>query len=202
MNHDPPVNPTTTNVPEHRLDEPWTYELEQLAKSWSEICETESKKHEFAGYITEKSHNRVGLITVFVPIVMGTVTTVIGILSPESIAINVVSTIGFGIAAIASAVYKWLNLGELKQLHRQYAAEYKTLARDIDYEVIREPKYRKPADTFMEEIRGRMKRFQTAAPPFPKGSSLFGCRKKSKFELEFETGSEMGKESPCSFCMA
>ena len=158
-----------------RFDEPWTNELVNLARSWAGKCRKSAEKHRLSGYVTEKDHNRYGLVTVMVPIIMAAVTTIIGVYEPGSTTITVVSTVGFMLGAMSSAVYKWLNLGEITQLHWQYNAMYKAIATDIEYETNRIATHRKPADQFMGEIRMRMQRLEANAPVIPRGYSCCGC---------------------------
>lgn len=158
-----------------RLDEPWTDELVKLARVWAGTCKKKSEKHRLSGYVTQKNHNRYGLITVMVPIIMAAVTGIIGVYEPGSEAITVVSTVGFMLGAMSSAVYKWLNLGEITQLHWQYNAMYNAIATDIEYETGRVASHRKPADQFMGEIRMRMQRLEANAPIIPRGYSCCGC---------------------------
>jgi hypothetical protein len=158
-----------------RFDEPWTDDLVVLARSWADDCRKNAEKHRLSGYVTEKDHNRYGLVTVMVPIIMAAITTIIGVYEPGSSTITVVSTIGFMLGAMSSAVYKWLNLGEITQLHWQYNAMYKAIATDIAYETNRISSHRKPADQFMGEIRMRMQRLEANAPVIPRGYSCCGC---------------------------
>jgi hypothetical protein len=164
-------------IQQQRMDETWNINLEDLAQEWSEICIVESRNHLIAGYSTQKSHNRYGMTTVIVPIVSLAITTIIGIYLPDSELISVIAAIGFMLGSIASAVYKWLNLGEITQLHWRYESEYKALSLDIAHEMARERNYRKSADTFMDSIRGKMQHYESSSPPLPKGNSCFGCEK-------------------------
>jgi hypothetical protein len=168
-------NDKITDVDGQRIDEPWTNNLVVLARSWADDCRKNAEKHRLSGYVTQKDHNRYGLVTVMVPIIMAAITTIIGVYEPGSPTITVVSTIGFMLGAISSAIYKWLNLGEITQLHWQYHAMYNAIDTDIAYETNRIASHRKPADQFMGEIRMRMQRLEANAPVIPRGYSCCGC---------------------------
>ena len=143
-------------------EEPWDGNIEKLMIKWKIHATNLSELHERAGYSIKFKHNVFGLIPVFIPLIMTYVSQVID----ENGNSEKINGVMFLISGIFGAVYKWLNLGEQYTLHFQYAARYDDIITSIDAELSRNKRFRRAADAFTTEIRGKIDNLNQTSPDF------------------------------------
>lgn len=164
-------------------EEPWTRDIEELIKHWRNYSIVMSEKHENAGYYIKVKHNWFGLPPILIPLMMTFISQLIPPTSPLS---NPINGAMFLFSGITGAVYKWLNLGEQYALHFQYSARFNDIITNIDTELSRQRKFRRPADVFLTEVRCKIDNLNDTAPEFPVCCSLFCVSSTEDPELRFK----------------
>lgn len=175
--HTAPLVPTLAAAGQSILEEPWTEDIEKLVKSWREDAMKEVQKHQEEGDRVKRRHNYLGLPPILLPLAM---TALSPFLDLDSTTGKMVTSGFFLISGLSSALYKWLDLGQLYEAHYSFSARYNDIVSTIDAELARQKNFRRSADAFVTEIKVKMEGLNRDAPNI----EVPGCCAKRTQEVE------------------
>lgn len=152
-----------------RGEERWHASIDALARRWKKSCASAAKAHDAAGYKARTRHIIFGLPA---PVTALATAAVSALWESEDARYFVVTSTT--IAAIFSAVHTFLDMGGRAQRHWDFSARYGGIASKIDYQLVRDVDFRRPADEFLAETRQEIGALNANAPQLPNPA---GCCK-------------------------
>jgi len=122
-----------------------------------DVVALKSKQHSVAGHYFHKLEICWGIPPVLISAIFAPLVLLAGQLNSEdcdrvSIA-DYLSTTGFVISGIASAINTFFRFGNRCALHHMYAAKYSDIVTDIQSEMVKKKEYRIAADVFICTMR-------------------------------------------------
>ena len=138
-----------------RMEGPWNDKIEDFMNEWKNMCKLKSKIHSDSGYIYKKKNAIWGLPATIIPISMSPISIMIGY---DSCSDNlnwqtIFNACAFLISGIFSGVYSFYKYGEKMEQFFNFSARYYDVVTEIEAELIKERKYRVPADVFIVRIK-------------------------------------------------
>ena len=150
------------------VEEPWNEKIENLIHEWKDLCRTKAKQHELAGYDFKRKNTIWGLPPVIVPIIMSPLSAVLeSECDGQEIWKGYFTSTAFLIAGFFSGVYSFFGFGKKMEKHFSYSARYSDIVTEIEAEMIKETKWRIPADVFMTKIKMNIENLSGSEPVLP-----------------------------------
>ena len=152
---DKSVDSLERKISDFRMEGPWSQEIEDFMVEWKNMCKLKSNLHSKAGYIYKKKNAQWGLPTILIPISMSPISIMIG----HDACINelnwqtIFNSCAFLISGIFSGVYSFFKYGEKMEQFFNFSARYYDVVTEIEAELIKERKFRVPADVFITRIK-------------------------------------------------
>lgn len=152
-----------------RIEGPWNSEIEDFMNEWKTMCKLKSTLHSKAGYIYKKKNAHWGLPAMLIPISMAPISIMIGYnsCSDDLNWQTVFNSTAFLISGIFSGVYSFFKFGEKMEQFFNYSARYYDVFTEIEAELIKERKYRVPADVFIIRIKMLVDNLSKTEPVIP-----------------------------------
>lgn len=150
----------TIPITENKLEEPWTEQTEELAYKWMKESKSLSQKHDKAGKNNKYKHAITGLPAILIPSIFSPISVAIG----DVEGMQYVNMSGFILTAIFSTINTFFSYNQKYQKHMDYSAFFNDIFTDIQFEMSREKKYRRPHDEFLTKIQLKMDYLNQNAP--------------------------------------
>lgn len=152
-----------------RTEGPWSNDIEGLMNDWKNMCKLKSDLHSKAGYIYKRKHTHWGLPSMLIPISMAPISVMIGYNSCSS-DLNwqtIFNSAAFLISGIFSGVSSFFKFETKKEQFFNFSARYCDIITDIEAELIKDQKYRVPADVFIIRIKMLVDNLSITEPDIP-----------------------------------
>lgn len=169
-----------------RGEERWHSSIDALARRWKKSCVSAAKAHDAAGYKARSRHIIFGLPA---PVTALATAAVSALWESEDARYFVVTSTT--IAAVFSAVHTFLDMGGRAQRHWDFSARYGGIASKIDYQLVRDVDFRRPADEFLAETRQEIGALNANAPQLPDPA---GCCKSQCCGSGADGGADIDKD--------
>lgn len=169
--NDSPNREDSDVTPDIQESDPWTKKLDKYASTMRTIALTKAYFHTETGHYYRMLEIKWGLPTVVVPAIFGPLVLMLSLHKECNDVYHVsdyVSSLGFIITGVTSAINGFFRFGNRSALHHMYSAKYSDIVTDIDVELARMKKFRLPADVFSTAIKIRFDNLVFGEPVIPK----------------------------------
>jgi hypothetical protein len=143
-----------------KMEEPYSEQSEKLLKHWWETADQEKNKHYRKGKRCLFLHRCFAFPSVAIPAIYAPIS---GLFREEN-GIQIANAVIFALVALLSSVYTFWDFGTKSNKHFEYEAKYADICSTINVELVKQPKYRIPADRFVEMIQGKIDAYKAHAP--------------------------------------
>jgi len=156
-------------------EEPWGSDIEQYLMDVAKLSDEKASIHDDSGYHFKKKKADWGLPMVIIPAICSPISLMIGMARGDTCdtftAADYFAATGFMLTAIFTAVYQFYDYGVKYQLHFNHAYIFSSISSKIKGKLVRNRKFREPADVFMTEVNMELDYAERTEPPPPKSIS-------------------------------
>jgi len=150
-----------------RAAEPWSDSIEALLKETQADLGTRAKRHDEAGYYYKTMDTRYGYVGTIFAAIMGYVSV---LLDPcdDDITVKVINVCSYSAIAFFTGTAQYFKYSTKSQQHFDISSRFSDIITDIKTELAKRPRFRTPADTFLERVQIRVDNLTSCAPVVPK----------------------------------
>ena len=156
------ISDSASHTPEGVLSDPWSRRVANHMLLIKGQCLEKAAAYRQAGCKANKLETCVRVPSIIVPAVSGPLVLLLEQLGSESALY--VSTVGFTLTSICTAVLSYFEFGKKSDAAYTAAFKYEGLAMDIDTELAKKRQYRVPADVFMTQTKLQYNTLNTSSP--------------------------------------
>ena len=157
------ISDSGSHTPENGiLSDPWSKRVANHMLVIKEQCLNKASVHMDAGSKANKLETCIRVPSIIVPAISGPLVLLLEQLGSES-AIYV-STIGFTLTSICTAVLSYFEFGKKSDERYKAAHKYESLVMEIDTELAKKRQYRMPADVFMTQTKLQFNTLNATSP--------------------------------------
>ena len=153
-----------------RMEGPWNTQIEEFMNDWKAMCVLKSNLHSKAGYIFKKKNTYWGLPSVLIPISMAPISVMMGYNDCDSSSLTwqtIFNSSAFLLSGLFSGVYSFFKFGEKMEQFFNFSSRYYDVVTEIEAELIKERKFRLPADVFIIRIKMLVDNLSKNEPVLP-----------------------------------
>ena len=148
------------DISQHRLEESWNDNSEQMLYEWSNQCAEKSSAHDKAGRKNKRYFAMVNLPVMLTSVTMSGLAGFVGDM-PYWSYVNVAGLVGIG---CMNAIGSFYNFGQKEQKHFDTATRYHEISIDVAAELNKGREFRIPSDVFVTQVRMRIAHLDRIAP--------------------------------------